>query len=650
MKRKTSRTLIKYTALALFLLGISSGVRAERVINTVEGTVVSDIINSIVIRTGEGDSKDYWGGAVYNTANGITLYGTFTGNKSISKNSEYYALGGAVYSKGNVTVRSEAGESTLFSGNYIEGTVQYADSVQNAIFMDTSDNNSRVLTLHSDGTITFNDTIDGGNVSYSAKGQFDRNSNKYSLIMEGNGDIYLNNKVFTANASLNDSNTTLYIAPSTFADSSTAFSAQAGTVSLKDGTAQTYNINKLTSNSAVKYKLDVDAANSKIDSLSVGSASSGTVTINEFNYLSSLAEGQSITFTNVLSGSNSVTLALIDSLKSQKGEILPNWEYGRDLTTSGAEVVRNNGNWDLTIYNSAVYDDNPIKVLNQKAFTQDRTYTFTGSNQTYTATSLFGTTASTSPFDIYGFSDGTSAIDADGKQLFTLNNAATDLGINGVTVYGANATSGSVAIVNSGTLRLNGSTIRNNTATASGGAILNSGHLVVENTTFSNNSVTNDGGAIYNTSGGTVDISSSTFSGNSAGRNGGALYNAGTVNITGSSFSTQSDTIFNTGTININNDDSAYQTTTSGSILGANGTININDGSELVLNDSATISQSQILKILGTLTNNSNQAVVFDNNDVWTGTVNLAKSGAGFSVGSGSQMTLATLEGVTGSL
>jgi CSLREA domain-containing protein len=111
----------------------------------------------------------------------------------------------------------------------------------------------------------------------------------------------------------------------------------------------------------------------------------------------------------------------------------------------------------------------------------------------------------------------------------------------GLLVLGGTAT-----VTNS---TFSGNTVSSDTHGTGGGALYNQATLTVTNSTFTDNSangkITHDirceglgiGGAIYGQDGAQTEVSNSTFSSNSATSVGGAIYNAGTLTLTGSTFS-----------------------------------------------------------------------------------------------------------------
>ena len=115
-------------------------------------------------------------------------------------------------------------------------------------------------------------------------------------------------------------------------------------------------------------------------------------------------------------------------------------------------------------------------------------------------------------------------------------------------------------IITYGTLHVTNGTFTDNTAFDEGGGIFNYGTLTVTNSSFSGDSADNgggisnhgtldltdgtfsgnfalSGGAIYNNVFGMLTVTDSSFSGNGNGIPGGAIYNAGTLDVTGSTFS-----------------------------------------------------------------------------------------------------------------
>jgi hypothetical protein len=114
---------------------------------------------------------------------------------------------------------------------------------------------------------------------------------------------------------------------------------------------------------------------------------------------------------------------------------------------------------------------------------------------------------------------------------------------------------GGIANSGSGIVTVTNSTLSGNTAYI-GGGINNSGNLTVTNSTLSGNATSSSnggGGGINNNTGGTLNVSNSTFSGNFAYRFGGAIYNRGTgiLTVTNSTLSGNTATITGGGIDNV---------------------------------------------------------------------------------------------------
>lgn len=113
-------------------------------------------------------------------------------------------------------------------------------------------------------------------------------------------------------------------------------------------------------------------------------------------------------------------------------------------------------------------------------------------------------------------------------------------------------------IYNAGTLTVTNSTFDTNSGGNRGGGIYNAGTLSVTNSTFADNTGDTFGGAIFNGTSGMVTVTKSTFSNNGAsGGSGGGIANAGTLNVTNSTFDSNTGTlgggIANNGTLNVTN-------------------------------------------------------------------------------------------------
>jgi hypothetical protein len=211
-----------------------------------------------------------------------------------------------------------------------------------------------------------------------------------------------------------------------------------------------------------------------------------------------------------------------------------------------------------------------------------------------------------------------------------------NLSISGVTVSGAQITTGNGgAFNNAGTLTVSNSTLNNNTTTTNGGGIFNggtgiltvsnstlftnsanhgagiynSGTATVTNSTLNSNTATNDGGGINN-NGGTLTLTNSTISGNTANA-GGGIQNFATLTVTNSTISGNiailGGGIRNSSTLNIANTIIA-NSTSGGDYSSLVGTVNLISGATAANNlvSQGTFSWATTVSVLnlGPLTNN----------------------------------------------
>ncbi|HEY1646661.1 MAG TPA: Ig-like domain repeat protein [Terracidiphilus sp.] len=168
----------------------------------------------------------------------------------------------------------------------------------------------------------------------------------------------------------------------------------------------------------------------------------------------------------------------------------------------------------------------------------------------------------------------------------TLTNLVTVSGNNTHTVF----------TVNSG---ITGVVIANLTITKGnsgfGGGIYNAGTLTVTGSTFSGNASSNSGGGIYNSASSTLTLTGSTFSGNSATNYGGGIYNgaSSTLTVTGSTFSGNSTSIYDGGGIQNSGTVTGTNITVSGNTSGRyGGGIEEGGGSSLTLANSIVAGNS----------------------------------------------------------
>ena len=194
-----------------------------------------------------------FGGAIYSSGSVLTLINTsFNDNAAVITNGTT-AAGGAVFTSSDLTIKAKDEGKSVFKGNYIQ--VGDGDKNYQAIVMNSP---TATLTLEAttDGVIEMYDKIDGWE-GYTTH-----------LTGDASGTINLYNDIIDSNVTTDTVN-----------------------VSTADGTLHDYSMLSLNSDAAVKWKIDVDTKNQMADTIATdanaATASDGTITLNELNYVDS---------------------------------------------------------------------------------------------------------------------------------------------------------------------------------------------------------------------------------------------------------------------------------------------------------------------------------------------------------------------------
>ena len=145
-------------------------------------------------------------------------------------------------------------------------------------------------------------------------------SQKYDVVIDGNDVTTLNGNITNADSTLNGGG--LKFNTTTFANSADTLTANAGNIYLDNDSTENYTVNELTSNSEVKYSLDIDLTNKTSDKLTlVSDKSSGTVFVDDINFLNNETPSEEFTMQILDARNNSIQLALSDALKNQSYDI-----------------------------------------------------------------------------------------------------------------------------------------------------------------------------------------------------------------------------------------------------------------------------------------------------------------------------------------
>ena len=261
--------------------------------NSISNGIQNSTFTGNYVTTSSGDAQ---GGAIYNSA--ASYYNLNIKNTSFkdnyAKSTTGTAHGGAIYTVKDIVITAD-NAATEFSGNYVQSGSGAKEA--EAIYMNGA---NVTLTAQNNGSIKFDDNINAAS------------SSSY-LYLQGNstGNIFLNGQVKTARTILNGGNLTF--GTDTFKTSS--LDANGGVINLQDEKINNYNINYLYSSSyGTNWKLDVDLANKKADTLTINSGS-GYVYIDKVDVTGVLEEDGSLIVQVIKNATNSsVQLRLNSSL------------------------------------------------------------------------------------------------------------------------------------------------------------------------------------------------------------------------------------------------------------------------------------------------------------------------------------------------
>ncbi len=358
-----------------------------------------------------GSATNVYGGVIYNEGkitNGIKN-STFTDNTFTASGE---GLGAAIYTDQDLTIAADNG-TTLFKGNKI-------NDVANAVYVDNAD---LTISATNSGTATFYDTIDGENAAVAITG-------------DATGTVQLYNDISNSDVSV-----------------------EKVTMETTDGTLHDYSLKSLTSNADSKWKIDINTKDKKADTFatdaSAATASRGTVTLNELNYVDSaksdIGEGFKV---QVLKTQGTTTaadlqLALSDDLTEKfvidekeetvVDEVTANtkWsdEFNKKIITTETEgqfglatTGTLNDSIGVTISTDTTEDKeklgDTLALVNQ-AEIADKNFTAAKADETYKAEDDLGKTYGN--LTIKGVADGSqkSTIDLDGHKGFEVASGAS---------------------------------------------------------------------------------------------------------------------------------------------------------------------------------------------------------------------------------
>ena len=495
------------------------------------------------------------GGAIYNEAGTVSISkdASFTGNKAGYHLGEVVSssgLGGAVYVNQNSTVKFS--DNTKFTDNvatkdggaiYNDGKIQLTyDStktspVQSGYYGTTFTGNGK----NGEDTVTAN----GGAIYLTANGTVDTitldGTTNHSGIYRASFD---NNSSTTSGGAIYNGNTTTTL--NIFESSLTNNSSKDGGAIFNKGTV-TVDSSILTGNNATNY---------------------GGVIYNDATSTANINAGTQI---GAIDGGNSAkaggaiyNTGVLNNLGTDEDNIVS--YIGNQATSMGGAIYNNNTlNTSYTIFDSNIAGKAEENIQGQGgAIYNDGAAITLNSGTVFNNNSAIGTIASSNKFAKGGAIANTGTVTINEVQ-FTKNNtdgyggavfnAGTGtVNINAGTVIGGNmndenpSESGNTAlkgggIYNDGTLNINGTTTNNvyfvgNTASSNGGAIYNASATAtsIDNTYFYANKTNSEtskgyGGAVYNDAASNMNILANTKFDSNEADYGAAVYNAGTMTI-----------------------------------------------------------------------------------------------------------------------
>ncbi len=464
---------------------VSGGAIYNNAFNLINGIRNSYFSGNAVIT----ESAQAAGGAIYNRASTGITNSIFRENYAKSQTGKAY--GGAIYSDTNLTIYANNGKTTEFTDNYV---LNNGVRENQAIYVSNKDL-SLTLNAADNGHIIMNDIING------AFG--------YRTILNGDttGLIALNNDILRSNITATGTN-----------------------IALSKGIARDYEFLSLTSIADALWQIDVDFANNKTDTLTLGTGSGGTITLNKLNILSALPT-VTTTFKIINSEDDTIGLALSDQIiadYANRTETDPTelhdtvtattfWdkEYFThtefEITTEGLRVVKSNAN--LTQNDSLQYfvehskevlnehkTDDTLRLVNQLN-ASERNFQANSEEDIYISENDAGSTASgtMNVTGIYNNTTGTSStINAGTHSLFVLDNDNTTLNLRNVNLITLNDEDGALvnAIKTNAIVNLYGTNITIN-GVAGSNAFYNDGTMNLSGTFTSNTGILGTNG-IFN--------------------------------------------------------------------------------------------------------------------------------------------------------
>ncbi len=207
----------------------------------------------------ENNTADDKGGAIAAYKSATITDTSFVNNKAGNK-------GGAIWANDDITVNASESD-VVFAGNSANDGAD--------IYMDNSSSSKGIgkltLTSAKDKNITLADGISGAEA--------------YSVNLNGEGTVTFNGEI--KNANMEVTNGTLHLAQGSSIGEGTTVNVKGATLDSQDGRINDYSGGKVNIGDGAKLKFDLSSANKTTDKFTMGEGlkSSGTVTVEDFNFL-----------------------------------------------------------------------------------------------------------------------------------------------------------------------------------------------------------------------------------------------------------------------------------------------------------------------------------------------------------------------------
>ncbi|MBQ7633175.1 MAG: autotransporter domain-containing protein [Alphaproteobacteria bacterium] len=446
------------------------------------GTITEGVVNATFSGNSTVSGTEARGGAIY-TATDLMLTNTkFTDNRATGSAGSTVS-GGAIYTKKNLTVIADGsigdGIST-FQGNYVQVGNEAKD--YQAVFVSGA-TNTLIFEAKNGGTINLYDYVIG--------------SSGYTTTITGDstGTLNLYNDIKSSNVSIEK------------VDISTA-----------DGTLHDYEFLSLTPDANVKWNIDIDTKNQTADNFATdaNATSSGTVTINELNYVDSsqsdIVEGFKVQVLKTQGDETAadLQLALSDDLKEEfvisetenthTDEVTANTKWsdefkktGTITTTSGqyglATTDTLNDSIGATVTSKSEQIDekagDTLAMVNQ-AELSDKNFTADKADEVYNAEDDLGATYGNVTINGVASGDKKSTVDLDGHNGFVVGEG-TSIALNNAKLTDS-AGKAEIEIADGGNISLQNSELSGVNLNVNGEFDAAENEVSAKNATFGKNS------------------------------------------------------------------------------------------------------------------------------------------------------------------